>query len=314
IKSLAWPPLPVAAWSDTRDTLHMWLQIVGKTRLALAPMENHWWQVVFYITSRGLSTSPMPYGQRAFTVDFDFIDHVLLISASDGGTHQFPLGPYSVADFYAKYQAALRLLDFNIAIMPSPVEVVTAIPFEKDHQHASYDPDAVHRFWRILSQTDRVLKQFRGRFLGKSSPVHFFWGSLDIAMTRFSGRSAPVHPGGAPNCPDYVMVEAYSRECASCGFWPGGGAFAEPAFYAYAYPQPAGYADWPANPGGARYSNEAQEFILPYDVIRQLPEPDEALLEFFQSTYDSAAELGQWDRATLDRPKAQWFTRPAATR
>ena len=314
IESPAWPPLSLAEWSDTRDTLHMWLQIVGKTRLALAPMENHWWQVAFYVTSRGLTTSPMPYGQCTFTVDFDFIDHVVLISASDGETHQFALAPYSVADFYAKYLAALRALGFEITIMPSPVEVLTAIPFEQDRQHASYDPDAAHRFWRILFQTDRVLKQFRGRFLGKSSPVHLFWGSLDIAMTRFSGRSAPTHPGGAPNCPDYVMIEAYSRECASCGFWPGGGAFAEPAFYAYAYPQPTGYADYPVGPDRAHYSNEAQEFILPYEVVRHSSLPDEALLEFFQSTYDAAAELGRWDRATLERPKAQWPGRPAAKR
>lgn len=308
--SAAWPPLPLAEWSDTRDTLHMWLQIVGKTRLALAPMENHWWQVAFYLTSRGLTTSPMPHGRRTFTADFDFIDHVVSILTSDGGTEQFALTPYSVADFHAKYFAALSALGIDVTIMPSPVEVMVAIPFEQDRQHASYDPDAVQRFWRVLIQTDRVLKRFRGRFMGKGSPVHFFWGSLDIATTRFSGRGAPVHPGGAPNCPDYVMIEAYSRECASCGFWPGGGAFTEPAFYAYAYPQPAGYADYPVGPGGAHYSDEAQEFILPYEVVRHSSLPDETLLEFFQSAYDAAADLGRWDRATLDRPKARWPSQP----
>ena len=295
----AWPPLP--GWADTYATLHMWMQIVGKTRLALAPMENHWWQVAFYVTPRGLTTSAIPYGQRTFAVDFDFIDHALLIRASDGALHRFSLVPRSVADFYATYLAALRSLGIEVALKPVPVEVERAIPFAQDREHAAYDADAAHRCWKILLQADRVLKQFRGRFLGKASPVHFFWGSFDLAMTRFSGRTAPTHPGGAPNCPDYVMVEAYSHECSSCGFWPGGGAIAEPVFYAYAYPAPAGYADALVLPKGARYSPEAQEFIFPYEAVRRAPAPDEALLDFFQTTYDAAATLGRWDRAALDR-------------
>ena len=297
----AWPPLPLSGWADTYATLHMWMQIVGKTRLALAPMENHWWQIAFYVTPRGLTTSAIPYRQGAFAVDFDFIDHALLIRASDGALHRFSLVPRSVADFYATYLAALRSLGIEVALKPVPVEVERAIPFAQDREHAAYDADAAHRCWKILLQADRVLKQFRGRFLGKASPVHFFWGSFDLAMTRFSGRTAPTHPGGAPNCPDYVMVEAYSHECSSCGFWPGGGAIAEPVFYAYAYPAPPGYADAQGLPEGARYSPEAQEFIFPYEAVRRAPAPDEALLDFFQTTYDAAATLGHWDRAALDR-------------
>lgn len=284
----------------------MWMQIVGKTRLALAPMENHWWQVVFYLTARGLTTSPMPYGQREFTVDFDFVEHALAVRASDGATHQFALAPRPVADFYTAYLAALRSLGFEVTLKPTPVEVVTAIPFAQDREHAAYDADAAHRCWQVLLQADRVLKKFRGRFLGKASPVHFFWGSFDLAMTRFSGRRAPIHPGGAPHCPDYVMVEAYSHECSSCGFWPGGGAIAEPAFYAYAYPAPAGYAEHQGLPEGARYSPEVQEFIFPYEAVRRASAPDEVLLQFFQTTYDAAATLAQWDRAALERPSNEW--------
>lgn len=302
-----WPELPLAAWQDTYATLHLWMQIVGKTRLALAPMENHWWQVPLYVTPRGLTTSAIPYGDRTFMVEFDFIDHALLMQASDGATRRLPLVARSVADFYAAYRAALRSLGIAIAFKrPAPVEIETAIPFAQDHAHASYDPDAANRCWRILVQTDRVLKRFRGRFLGKASPVHFFWGSFDLAATRFSGRLAPRHPGGAPNCPDYVMVEAYSHECSSCGFWPGGGAIAEPVFYAYAYPEPAGYAGRAVRPGSARYSTQAREFILPYADIRLAPDPDAALLQFFQSTYEAAADCGHWDRAALDRAQQQW--------
>ena len=296
-----WPALPLDGWRDTYATLHMWTQIVGKTRLALAPAENHWWHVALYVTPRGLTTSAMPYGTRTFAVDFDFLDHHLYLRSSDGATRAVPLVPQSVADFYQVYREALRALDVDVRIMSRPVEIETAIPFPKDREHASYDADAARRCWRVLVQADRVLKRFRGRFSGKASPVHFFWGSFDLAVTRFSGRSAPRHPGGAPNCPDDVMVKAYSHECASCGFWPGTwggtGGLREPAFYAYAYPEPAGYADRPVQPEGAYYSRELREFLLPYEALRRASDPDEALLAFAQSTYEAGAELGRWDGA-----------------
>ncbi|MGH7593901.1 MAG: DUF5996 family protein [Gemmatimonadales bacterium] len=298
----AWPALPLDSWSDTCDTLHLWTQIVGKTRLALAPMQNHWWQVPLYVTPRGLTTSAMPAGTRTFSVEFDFVDHQLHLRVSDGTTGAIRLVAQSVADFYAAYLALLRSLHLDVVIHPVPVEVETAIPFAQDREHQSYDADAANRHWRILVQTDRVLKQFRGEFVGKSSPVHFFWGSFDLAMTRFSGRRAPLHPGGAPNCPPYVMQEAYSHECSSCGFWPGGGVVAEPAFYAYAYPTPAQYADRPVRPDQAYYSRDLGEFVLPYEAVRTAASPDDALLEFFQSTYEAAADLAQWDRAALERP------------
>lgn len=302
----AWPMLPLDQWRDTYATLHMWLQIVGKTRLGLAPMENHWWQVTLYLTPRGLTTSPIPVGLGTFAVELDFLDHALSIRTSDGNTRTMPLRPRTVADFYAEYMEHLRALQIDPHIRPVPVEVVTAVPFPQDREHAAYDPDAATRCWRILQQADRVLKRFRGRFLGKASPVHFFWGSFDLAMTRFSGRRAPLHGGGVPNCPDYVMHEAYSHECSSCGFWPGNAALPEPAFYAYAYPEPAGYRDRPVQPAAAYYHEGVGEFILPYDAVRASPSPDEALLEFVQSTYDAAADAAKWDRAALDRPPAEW--------
>jgi len=243
----------------------------------------------------------MPYGMRTLEADFDFLDHQLYVRTSDGVTQAVPLVPQSVADFYAAYRTALRSLDVDVHIMPRPVEVVTAIPFAQDREHASYDGEAARRCWRVLMQADRVLKRFRGRFLGKASPVHFFWGSFDLAATRFSGRPAPRHPGGAPNCPDYVMVEAYSHECSSLGFWPGGGALQQAAFYSYAYPEPAGYADRPVRPDGAHYSRELREFILPYEAVRGAVDPDAAVLAFAQSTYEAAADLGQWDRNALER-------------
>jgi hypothetical protein len=302
----AWPALPLASWRDTYATLHMWMQIVGKTRLALAPMENHWWQVPLYVTPRGLTTSAMPCGQRNVDVEFDFLQHRLAIRTSDGGENEFALDAYSVADFFERYLDALHSLGVAPALMARPVEVDVAIPFAEDRQHASYDAAAAQRWWRILAQADRVLKRFRGRFLGKQSPVHFFWGSFDLAATRFSGRNAPRHPGGAPNCADYVMVEAYSRECASCGFWPGGGAIEDPAFYAYAYPEPAGYAERSAGASGGYYDRNAHEFLLPYDTVRTARDPDAVLLDFLQATYDAAADCGGWDRATLDRAPAEW--------
>jgi hypothetical protein len=279
----------------------MWTQMVGKTRLALAPMENHWWQCALYVTERGLTTSPMPSGERLLTVDFDFIDHLLVLRTSDGDARQLALAAQTVASFWARYLQALRELGVEPRMVARPVEVEIAIPFADDDVHATYDPDAVHRWWRATVQADRVFKRFRGGFLGKQSPVHFFWGSFDLAVTRFSGRRAPQHSGGAPNCPAYVMVEAYSRECASAGFWPGGGPVDEAAFFAYAYPEPEGYAAWPVRPAAARYDGKAREFILPYDAVRTAADPDGVLLEFLQSTYDAAATCGHWDREALER-------------
>jgi hypothetical protein len=258
------------------------------------------------VTPRGLTTSAMPCGERSVEVEFDFIDHALALRASDGASTRFALVPRSVADFYTLYMAALHSLGVEPVLMASPVEVETAVPFAQDRLHASYDSDAAHRCWQILAGTDRVLKRFRGRFLGKQSPVHFFWGSFDLASTRFSGAVAPRHPGGVPHCPDYVMVEAYSHECASAGFWPGAGAGDEPAFYAYAYPRPSGYEKQAVRPAAAHFNAKAGEFILPYEAVRSDPDPDGVLLEFFQSTYDAAANLARWDRALLDRAKDQW--------
>jgi hypothetical protein len=299
--AVAWPTLHLDEWKPTYETLHMWLQIVGKTRLALAPMENHWWQVTLYVTPHGLTTSSIPCGSRTFAVDFDFIEHQLRVQVSDGSSHTLSLFPQSVAEFHGSYFRALESLGLKARIHPTPVEVETAIPFAKDRVHASYDREAANRCWRLLFQADRVLKRFRSRFLGKASPVHFFWGSFDLAMTRFSGRPAPLHPGGAPNCPNYVMEEAYSRECSSFGFWPGGGAVVDPLFYSYAYPEPAGYDRREVQPAGAAYSRDLREFILPYEDVRHADDPDEAVMAFFQAAYEAAADLGGWDRPLLDR-------------
>ena len=301
-----WPALPLAQWLDTCTTLHMWTQIVGKTRLALASSENHWWQVPLYVTPRGLTTSTVPYREGTFIVDFDFLDHELLVRTSDGATRTMALAPRSVADFYAEYMALLRKLEIDVRIRPVPVEVAVAIPFAEDRTHASYDAAAVTRFFHILLQVDRVMKRFRSRFLGKASPVHFFWGGFDMAQTRFNGRPAPRHPGGIPNTPDWVMYEAYSHECSSCGFWPGGGNLLDSAFYAYAYPEPQGYSGRSVRPAAARYDQQLREFILPYDAVRESESPDEMVLDFFQSAYEAAADLGGWDRAALDRPRALW--------
>ena len=295
-----WPALPLASWSGTYETLHMLTQIVGKTRLALAPMENHWWQVALYVTERGLTTSVMPYNARAVTVDFDFLAHAVVLRTSDGDSRTIPLVPRTVAAFYGAYMSALSSLGVDVKLHPVPVEVPVAIPFVDDTEHAEYDGAAAQRWWKVMLQTDRVMKRFRGGFDGKASPVHFFWGSFDIAATRFSGRGAPLHPGGAPNCPDYVMQEAYSRECSSCGFWPGG-AGQEAAFYSYAYPEPGGYSTQPVQPADAYYDQTMKEFILPYDAVRTADAPDERLLAFLQSTYDAAAGCGDWDRASLER-------------
>ena len=279
----------------------MWTQVVGKIRLAQEPMVNHWWQVPLYVTSTGLTTSPIPYGSSSFQIDFDFCRHRLVIVTSNEQRSEFPLAHFSVADFYEQVMSALRGLGIEIAIWTTPVEVVEAIPFEQDSQHASYDADAANRFWRALLHSDRVLKAFRSRFIGKVSPVHFFWGSFDLAVTRFSGRGAPLHPGGVPNRGDWVAQEAYSHEVSSCGFWPGNGGFGKPAFYSYAYPEPKGFAAAPLRPATASFSPDLHEFILLYDDVRAAQAPDETLLEFLQSTYEAAANAGGWDRSALER-------------
>ena len=298
-----WPALRVQEWADTRDTLHMWTQIVGKIRLAKAPMVNHWWQVPLYVSARGLTTSAIPHGARIFDIEFDFCDHQLRIRSSSGEQRSVALEPKSVATFYRQTMAAMRDVDLEVSIRTTPTEVVRAIPFEDDHEHASYDPAAAQRFWRQLLAAHRVLTGFRSRFIGKVSPVHFFWGSFDLALTRFSGRTAPTHPGGAPNCPDWVMVEGYSHELSSCGFWPGGGD--EGAFYAYAYPEPEGFRQYPIRPDAAYYSDAAGQFLLPYEVVRTAPDPDRTLLEFLQTSYEAAAERGGWDRLALEDDPAR---------
>jgi len=295
------PELPLNAWQDTYTTLHMWMQIVGKIRLALSPYANHWWQVPFYLTSRGMTTSPMPYGDRFFEIDFDFIDHTLIISVSDGTIKTLPLRPRSVADFYAELMVTLRGINIEVQIWTTPVEIVNPIPFERDHNHAAYDPEYVNRLWRILLWSDSVLKQFSGRFIGKTSPVHFFWGSFDLALTRFSGRRAPERPGI-----DRITHEAYSHEVISAGFWAGGTSWNGnvldgAAFYVYAAPEPSGFADRIMKPSQAFYSKPFGEFLLMYDDVRRADQPDVALLDFLDSTYDAAADLAGWDRIALDR-------------
>ncbi len=296
-----WPALPAAAWQDTRATLHLWTQIVGKVRLSQTPWVNHSWHVVLYVTARGLTTSSIPYGTRSFQIDFYFIDHLLSVTTSDGDLRQFALVPMSVADFYKKAMSALADLGLSIHINTMPNEIVDAIPFDQDTKHASYDREYAARFWRVLLSTHKVLKEFRTSFLGKVSPVHFFWGSFDLAVTRFSGRRAPLHPGGVPNLPDAVAREAYSHEVSSAGFWPGGGGpMNEAAFYSYAYPAPEGFAEAKVDPAQAYFFKDLGEFILPYDAMRTAADPEAALMEFLQSTYDAAADLGKWDRASLE--------------
>jgi hypothetical protein len=297
----AWPDLPWEAWQDTCATLHLWTQIVGKIRLALTPWVNHSWHVVLYLTASGLTTSPIPYRSRSFQIDFDFLDHQLLIRTSEGAVQRLALRPCTVAEFYREVMAALRALDIEVAIRKKPNEVEQPIPFDQDFQHDSYDPEYARRCWRVLAQADRVFKAFRARFIGKCSPVHFFWGSFDLAVTRFSGRPAPEHPGGVPHLPDWVVRDAYSHEVSSAGFWPGGAAFPLPAFYAYAYPEPRGFAEAQVIPDSAFYSRELKEFILPYAEVRQADSPDGLLLDFLQSTYEAAASLGQWERPALER-------------
>ena len=291
-----WPPLPIAEWGATRDTLQLWTQIVGKVRMVNEPLVNHWWNVPLYVTARGLTTSLMahPSGE-GFQIDFDFRSHLLEIVTVSGNRRTLPLRPMEVAEFYREVMEILDKLAVGTAIWPVPVEIEGAIPFPDDHVHAAYDPEQVERFWLALVQIARVLRVFRGRFVGKVSPVHLFWGALDLAVTRFSGRPAPPHPGGAPNCGPGVMLEAYSHEVSSAGYWPGGEG--EGLFYSYAYPEPAGYRDTPVRPAGARFDAALGEFVLPYELVRRADDPEGLLLEFLQSTYQAAATTAQWDRA-----------------
>jgi hypothetical protein len=296
----AWPELPYSAWKDTYATLHLWTQIVGKIRLAQTPWLNHSWHVVLYVSSRGLTTSPIPYGNRTFQLDFDFLNHVLLASTDEGSVRQIGLFSRPVADFYADVMRSLAELGVLVRINDMPNELPEPIRFSEDRIHAFYEPDYAERHWRILAQVERVLFQFRTSFIGKCSPVHFFWGSFDLAITRFSGRRAPLHPGGVPHLPDAVAQEAYSHEVSSAGFWPGNDAIPCPAFYAYAYPEPPGFAQAPIRPAEAFYSGDLSEYILPYDAVRSADNPERVLMEFLTSTYQAAALLGKWDRTALE--------------
>jgi hypothetical protein len=312
-----WPLLPWREWGETVSTLHMWTQVIGKVRMALAPPLNHWWHVPLYVTARGLTTSAIPYRRREFQVDFDFIDHRMLVTDCDGAFFSMPLQPMSVAAFYRAVMDGLRGLGIEVRIWTKPVEVIESIPFESDEKHASYDPDHAQLLWRGLLQADRAMKAFQTGFVGKASPVHLFWGSFDLATTRFSGRPAPRHPGGTPNCPDWVMEEAYSREESSAGWWPQ----VEPpgpAFYAYTYPEPEGYRSAPVHPPAAYFDERLRLFMLPYDAVRSSPDPDAAVQEFLQSTYQAGAELGGWDRRNLepavppDRPPRRPWSTPVS--
>ena len=294
----AWPPLPLAEWQQTRDTLHMWTQIVGKIRLALSPHVNHWWEVPLYVSARGLVTSPIPYDAGVFEIQFDFVDHVLIVQTSAGATKTIPLKPQFVADFYAELLATLQALGVVVNIWTMPVEIPNPIRFEQDRVHVSYDPEYANRFWRVLVSADKIFKEFRGRFIGKSSPVHFFWGSFDLAVTRFSGRRAPERPGA-----DAITREAYSHEVISAGFWPGTGDV-DAVFYCYAAPEPPGFSKAPISPSTAFYSTQFSEFLLKYEDVRKASSPRETLLNFLQTTYDAGATLGNWDRRLLEREPA----------
>ena len=300
-KASSWPPIPFEEWKDTHATLHLWTQIVGKIRLVQTAWTNHSWHVPLYVTSRGLTTSPIPYGTRTFELVFDFLEHELRIQTGEGAVESLRLAPRTVADFYPELFGRLGALGLDIRIRTLPNEIPDAIPFDVDRQHGTYSDEQATRFWRALVQADRVLKDFRSRFIGKSSPVHFFWGSFDLAVTRFSGRRAPPHPGGVPNLPDWVVREAYSHEVSSCGFWPGGEAMPQPVFYAYAYPEPDGFRTAPVRPASASYHADLGEFLLPYDDVRRASSQDAALLEFLQSSYEAAADRGAWDRPALER-------------
>jgi hypothetical protein len=298
LPSQAWPALPQSEWSGTCATLQLWMQIVGKIRLALMPPINHSWGVTLYPTVRGVTTSPMPYGNRTLQIDFDFVDHLLQVEATDAGRRTIPLKPMTVAEFYRLVMSALEILDTPVRIWPVPVEIANPIPFEQDDAHKDYDAEYAQRFWRILLQTTRGISDFRARFQGKVSPVHLFWGALDLACTRFSGRTAPVHPS-MPGLADHVTRDAYSHEVSSCGFWPGMPGV-EPLFYSYAYPEPPGYREYSIAPAKGRFDANFGEFVLPYEAMRLLEDPDAALLEFLQSTYEAAANCAHWDRSALE--------------
>jgi Family of unknown function (DUF5996) len=291
-----WPALPLESWKDTCATLHMWTQIVGKVRLALTPLTNHWWNVPLYVSARGLTTSSMDYKNLVFELEFDFVEHQLELKISDGAVKKLPLAPRTVAEFYGEFMGMLRSAGIDVKIWKMPVEIPNPIPFDQDTVHGSYDAAAVRKFWRILATVDGVLKEFRSRFIGKSSPVHFFWGSFDLAVTRFSGRRAPARPGA-----DWVTQEAYSHEVSSVGFWPGSGDVKDAAFYSYASPQPEGFGVYHVRPEAAGYQKNLGEYLMMYDDVRRAASPSAALLEFCQSTYEAAAILGKWDRTALER-------------
>jgi hypothetical protein len=295
-----WPELPYPEWQDTCTTLHLWTQIVGKIRLTLTPWINHSWHSTLYVSARGLTTGPIPCGDRSFQIDFDFLHHLLQIRESRGGLRSIELRTRTVADFYATLMARLAELHLDVSINRRPNEIPDAVPFDSDRTHCTYEPDPVQRFWRILLLSERVFTEFRTEFLGKVSPVHFFWGSFDLAVTRFSGRRAPPHPGGVVNLPDTVAQEAYSHEVSSAGFWPGNAALPYPIYYSYAYPEPEGYSSAEVEPEGAVYNNDMHEFVLPYDVVRNSLDPDAALMSFLESTYRAAADGAQWDRGALE--------------
>jgi Family of unknown function (DUF5996) len=294
-----WPRLPVAEWIDTRDTLQLMTQVVGKVRMVNTPLVSHWWNVVLYVSARGLITGLIPHGGRAFSMEFDFIDNQLVVLTTSGDRRTVPLRPGPVSDFYRDVMAVLDELGLSTDIWTMPVEIPDAIPFDTDQQHVAYSGDQARRFWLALVQMNRVFEQFRSRYIGKVSPVHFFWGALDLAVTRFSGCTAPKHPGGAPNCGPHVMWEAYSHEVSSAGYWPGPDG--EGVFYSYAYPEPAGYRDGSVSLAQATFDEALGEFVLPYTAVREADDPDAVLLEFLQSTYDVAADLGGWDREALER-------------
>ena len=300
-KSDVWPDLPLPAWIETCDTLHMWTQIVGKIRIARTPLINHWWNATLFVTGRGLAAPTMPWGDGAFDITFDFAAHRLVIETSDCRVESFALRPMAVADFYAEIMQRLARLGIDVSIWTMPSEIAAAIPFDQDHVHARYDPYYARQFWHALTQVNRLMNEFRARFIGKASPVQFFWGSFDLAVTRFSGRAAPAPTRQLPNVASWVMDEAYSHEVSSCGFWPGNGGLGYPAFYVYAYPEPVGYGDTRLRTSEASYNKDLGEFLLPYDAVRRSDDPDALLLGFLQETYVAAADLAKWDRQSLER-------------
>jgi hypothetical protein len=306
-----WPSLPFSEWKATCKTLHMWTQIVGKLRLSLSPWTNHSWHVTLYLAARGLTTSPIYFGARVLQIDFDFVDHVLRMQTGEGVKKNIKLAPKSVAAFYREVMDALVELEIALEINTTPNEVDPAIPFPENEKDSAYDSEYANRFWRVLLQSDRVFKQFRSEFCGKCSPVHFFWGSFDLAVTRFSGRRAPQHPGGVPHLPDAITREAYSHEVSSLGFWPGNEMMPEPIFYSYAYPEPRGFSEAKAQPSAASYNPQLKEFVLPYEDVRGAESPDATLLQFARSTYDAASTLGNWDRAALAEVKPDLHSRPS---